>query len=102
MDRTMRIMTSGPLAAIVLCVLLATCAERQGDSEPPVLVPQPIFWTYEPGRGRVFGCVLGHYTWTFDDPWFRLLVLRGLAWSAGESPYRFDSLALRGARVAAE
>jgi hypothetical protein len=47
-------------------------------------------------KGRVFGCVPGHYTWTFDDPYFRLLLLRGMAWAAGESPYRFDSLVLRG------
>ena len=79
--------------------VLAVCAERQGGPESPVMAPQPIFWTVEPGRGRVFGCVLGHYTWTFDDPFFRILILRGLAWAAGESPFRFDSLVLRGARV---
>ena len=59
--------------------------------------PEPMFWTYKPGKGRVFGCVLGHYTWTFDDPHFRTLLLRGMAWAAGESPYRFDGLILRGA-----
>ncbi len=62
--------------------------------------PQPIFWVCSSAQSRVFGCVLGHYTWTFDDPWFRLLVLRGIAWAAGESPYRFDALTLQGARVA--
>ena len=61
--------------------------------------PQPVFWTYEYGKGRVFGCVPGHYVWTFDDPYFRILLLRGMAWAAGESPYRFDSLVLRGARL---
>jgi type 1 glutamine amidotransferase len=61
---------------------------------------QPLFWTFTTGRGRSFGCVPGHFTWTFDDPWFRLLLLRGIAWAAGEPPYRFDSLALRGARLA--
>ncbi|MHC4570198.1 MAG: ThuA domain-containing protein [Planctomycetota bacterium] len=59
--------------------------------------PEPMFWTYQRGKGRVFGCVLGHYTWTFDDPYFRALLLRGMAWAAGESPYRFDELVLRGA-----
>jgi type 1 glutamine amidotransferase len=59
-----------------------------------------MFWTYETGRGRVFGCVPGHYVWTFDDPWFRLLLLRGIAWAGGGSVYRFDPLVLRGARVA--
>ncbi len=61
--------------------------------------PQPMFWTFQTGRGRVFGCVPGHYTWTFDDPWFRLLLLRGIAWAAGDSVTRFDSLTLRGARI---
>ena len=63
------------------------------------LKPQPMFWTYQRGKGRVFGCAPGHFTWTFDDPYFRLLVLRGMAWAAGESPYRFDGLALRGASL---
>lgn len=58
---------------------------------------EPMFWTHEDGKGRVFGCILGHYSWTFDDPYFRILLLRGMAWAAGESPYRFDPLVLRGA-----
>jgi type 1 glutamine amidotransferase len=78
--------------------VLASSDEKVGDA-PDRVAPQPVFWAYQKDRGRVFGCVLGHYTWTFDDPYFRLLLLRGLAWSAGESPYRLDTLALRGARV---
>jgi type 1 glutamine amidotransferase len=57
---------------------------------------EPMFYTYEYGKGRVFSCILGHYTWTFDDPYFRILLLRGMAWAAGESPYRFDRLVMRG------
>jgi len=57
---------------------------------------EPMFYAYECGKGRVFSCILGHYTWTFDDPYFRILLLRGMAWAAGESPYRFDRLVLRG------
>ncbi|MBX2874020.1 MAG: ThuA domain-containing protein [Saprospiraceae bacterium] len=60
---------------------------------------EPMFWTYEYGKGRIFGSILGHYSWTFDDPYFRILLLRGMAWAAGESPYRFDSVVLRGAMV---
>jgi len=45
---------------------------------------RPLVWTFERGRGRVFGTLLGHYFWTLDDPIFRLLVLRGIAW-AGRS-----------------
>ncbi len=61
--------------------------------------PEPMFWVTQRGKGRVFGCILGHYNWTFDDPYFRILLLRGMAWATGESPYRFDSLVLRGARL---
>lgn len=63
------------------------------------VAPQPMFWTHTVGKGRVFNSILGHYSWTFDDPYFRLLVLRGMAWAAGESPYRFDPLVLVGART---
>jgi len=58
--------------------------------------PEPMFYAYQSGKGRVFSCVLGHYTWTFDDPYVRILLLRGMAWAANESPYRFDPLVLRG------
>ena len=62
--------------------------------------PEPMFWTIERGKGRVFVCIAGHYDWTFDDPLLRMLLLRGMAWSAHEWPYRFDPLVLRGAAVA--
>ncbi len=74
--------------------LLATARERiPGGSG---IRPEPMFWTCRRGKGRVFSSILGHYTWTFDDPYFRLLVLRGAAWAAKESPFRFDALVLRG------
>ncbi len=61
--------------------------------------PQPVLWTYACGKGRVVGCQPGHFTWTFDDPYYRIMLLRGAAWAAGDSPYRFDALVLRDARV---
>jgi type 1 glutamine amidotransferase len=61
--------------------------------------PRPLLWTYEPGKGRVFVSILGHYNWTFDDPLFRLLVLRGMAWTADQPVDRFQPLILPGARV---
>jgi type 1 glutamine amidotransferase len=63
---------------------------------------QPLIWTRRFGEGRVFGCVPGHYTWTFDNPWFRALLLRGMAWAAGDNPYRFDKLVMRGITMADE
>ncbi len=61
--------------------------------------PRPLLWTREQGKGRVFGCVPGHYTWTFDDPLYRILLLRGIAWTAGAPVDRFNELATIGARL---
>lgn len=61
--------------------------------------PRPLIWTRTVGRGRVFVSIPGHYTWSFDDPLFRLLLLRGMAWAASEPVERFRDLALPGARV---
>ena len=41
----------------------------------------PLTWTCERGKGRVFASILGHYTWTFDVPLFRIFVLRGVAFT---------------------
>jgi type 1 glutamine amidotransferase len=71
---------------------LATSAEVVGDD----VSAEPVVWAYERGRGRVVASTLGHFDWTFDDPLFRTILLRGLAWAAGDSPYRFDPLILRG------
>lgn len=68
--------------------VLATAREEDRD--------WPMVWTYSRGRGRVFASILGHYARTYDDPLFRLLVLRGLAWAAGGPESRFDSLAAVG------
>jgi putative heme-binding domain-containing protein len=60
---------------------------------------QPLFWTAEKGKGRVFVSIPGHFAWTFDDPIFRAILLRGIAWSAGESVDRFNDLVTPGARL---
>jgi putative heme-binding domain-containing protein len=54
---------------------------------------RPMIWTFQKGKGRVFASILGHYTWTHEDPLFRVLVLRGLAWAMGEPTGRFEKLA---------
>jgi type 1 glutamine amidotransferase len=61
--------------------------------------PQPLIWTKESGGGRVFVSILGHYAWTFDDPLFRTLLLRGIAWAAKEPVDRFNELIAPGARL---
>ena len=89
-----------PIDAAAVQVLAGS--REQVEPGQPAESLQPMFWTYQRGQGRVFGCVLGHYSWTFDDPYFRLWLLRGIAWAAGENPYRFDHLTLRSAAVADE
>ena len=61
---------------------------------------QPQLWTLEPHRGRVFVSIPGHYSWTFDDPLFRVLLLRGIAWTAREPVDRFNELVWPGAAIA--
>jgi type 1 glutamine amidotransferase len=62
----------------------------------------PVFWAYEPKdtKGRVFVTIFGHYMWTFDDPFFRLMLLRGMGWAAKDDVYRFDKLAIEGVELA--
>jgi putative heme-binding domain-containing protein len=62
--------------------------------------PRPQFWSLEHGQGRVFVSILGHYSWSFDDPLFRVVLLRGIAWSAKEPVDRFNDLVWPGADVA--
>lgn len=59
----------------------------------------PQFWTVEPHAGRVFISIPGHYSTSFDDPLFRLLLLRGIAWTVKEPEHRFEELALIGVKL---
>ncbi len=53
---------------------------------------RPLLWTREKGKGRIFASIPGHYTWTLNDPLFRILLLRGIAWAGGESTARLEGL----------
>ena len=75
--------------------VIATAAE-EGKSWPAV-------WTKETAgnKGRVFATVFGHYSWTLDDPLYRVMVLRGVAWAGRDSEVRrWDAAAIASARVA--
>ena len=62
--------------------------------------PRPELWTLERANARIVGCIPGHYTWTFDDPLFRALVLRSICWAAKmEQVDRLSELSTVGARV---
>jgi putative heme-binding domain-containing protein len=45
---------------------------------------RPLIWTQQKGEGRIFASIPGHYTWTLNDPLFRTILLRGIAWVAGD------------------
>jgi len=45
----------------------------------------PVMWTTEVGRGRVFVSGVGHNYFTFNDPYFRIILLRAMAWTLHES-----------------
>ncbi len=63
--------------------------------------PRPQLWTLERHQSRIVVCIPGHYTWTFDDPLFRVLVFRSLCWAAKQQNVdRLAELTLVGARVA--
>lgn len=87
--------TYWPLVGEISRVRVLASANEEG-------APHPMLWTHEreiPGDrgggeagGRVFGCVLGHYAATFEDPVFQTLILRGIAWAAREPEGRLQSL----------
>ncbi len=60
---------------------------------------RPLIWTRSAGEGRIFVSIPGHFTWTFDDPLFRLLLLRGICWAGHQPLDRLAELAAIGARI---
>jgi putative heme-binding domain-containing protein len=75
-----------PLIGNTNDVRLLASAKVDGQS-------RPLIWTRQKGKGRIFASIPGHYTWTLNDPLFRLILLRGIAWAAGENPARLEALA---------
>jgi len=45
----------------------------------------PVMWTKEVGPGKVFVTAAGHNYFTFNDPYFRIILLRAMAWTMNES-----------------
>jgi putative heme-binding domain-containing protein len=55
----------------------------------------PMMWTYQQGLGRTFSSIFGHYTWTLEDPLFRLIIVRGIAWAGGRDVNRLEGALLQ-------
>jgi type 1 glutamine amidotransferase len=60
----------------------------------------PMIWTRERGKGKVFASIVGHYSWSYDDPLFRVIVLRGICWAANQPIGRLEALATEGITLA--
>lgn len=75
---------------------------ENGNSETPMdksllsKKESPIFWTYEYGKGRIFGTTTGHHTFTYFDPEFRIILFRAMAWTVREKPDPFMHLVFEG------
>ncbi len=62
-------------------------------------VAWPMLWTKAIGGGRVFCSVPGHFNRTHDDALYRILILRGLAWAAGDPFQRFRAMVTKDAEM---
>jgi uncharacterized protein len=58
-------------------VLATSKSEKTGNE-------QPVYWTNQYGKGRVFGTTYGHSNDTFSDPVFLKTVIQGIVWAAGK------------------
>ena len=47
----------------------------------------PVAWTKEVGEGKVFATILGHNFFAFNDPYFRIMLFRAMAWTMGEESW---------------
>ena len=79
---------------------VGTPANTEAQSFSEVLSAKGVrgqaFWTYTSGKGRVFGTTTGHFTYTYHDPKYRLLLVRGIAWALEEKPEAFMPIVFAG------
>jgi type 1 glutamine amidotransferase len=80
--------------------VVGTSANTEAQSFAEVLSAKgtrgQAFWTYTSGKGRVFGTTTGHFTYTYHDPMYRLLLVRGIAWALEEKPEAFMPIVFAG------
>ena len=79
---------------------IGTLANTENQSFAAVLETKgargQAFWIYTSGQGRVFGTTTGHFTYTYHDPMYRLLLVRGIAWALEEKPEAFMPIVFDG------
>ncbi len=74
----------------IITMMTSQAGPQNGSSGPPR--PEeldgkewPIMWTKAVGRGKVFATILGHNYFTLNVPYFRIILLRSMAWTMNES-----------------
>ena len=88
-----------------ITVLATSQAGPPGASKGPPTPDQldgkswPLFWTKKIGKGRVFGSLPGHNLFTFNDAYFRIILLRAVAWAMNESFDPFKPLVTKGIKL---
>ncbi len=72
-------------------VLVTSQGGPTGGSEGPPKPEEldgkewPVFFTMEKGKGKVFVSIIGHNYFLFNDPYYRIILLRAMAWTMNES-----------------
>jgi type 1 glutamine amidotransferase len=95
LDETYYPMMKTPDSATAPVLVLASTNETfQG-----VTAPRPALWTFSPpGKpGRVYGFIMGHLNASFNDPLFRGILMRGMAWVGNTEFSRFRPAVYSGA-----
>ena len=62
----------------------------------------PVFWTMEKGKGKVFVSNPGHNYFLFNDPYYRIILFRAMAWTMNESFDPFKPLVTEGIELKEE
>lgn len=91
-------LTGNPAKVDVL--ITAPGGPTNGSTRPPETdelddEAWPVAWMKETGQGKVFATVLGHNYFSFNDPYFRIILLRAMAWTMNESFEPFKHVVLR-------
>jgi hypothetical protein len=81
--------------------MLVSPAGPGGHSERPHKKSQldgedwPVMWTKEEGDSRMFVSVPGHNYTLFNDPYFRIILLRAMAWTLHEDFDPFEAVVMK-------
>jgi hypothetical protein len=82
--------------------LITASGGLHGDSSRPAKPEEmdnkkwPAFWTIEKDKGRIFVSIPGHNYFTFNDPYYRIILFRAMAWTLNESFDPFKPLVTEG------